>query len=401
MASGAIGEWRRSLAAPKLIAAALCGAMCLAILFSMAKWTDIRGVWDDMCYLRQAHLFQRFGLDGLNTDLARDDDKYFFNMKQPNAVPNWQDTRRAPCHTLMPASGKFVIQYPPGTGFALAAFAEGGQPKKLYMTLTGLIFLMSVAAIALARTRNAVVMCGLFGCIAIYLMINPMKSSYSAGPTAVLCAFAGFLTAFMANARDRVSRLAAIGALGFVIGLAANFRLPSLLLSSGYFLFFAVLFVRGPSLRRLLDGVTFAVFYAIAVAPTLIAQNINAGSPLATTYSAGDAVPPEFKFETLKTYATDTQGLLVILACCWIAAILLKIQSPAARQVAWLTAANIAVNSLFFLSHPIMTPYYMIPFAMLSLWSLLFAMPDLEIDRFSQSLYPARGKISDQQAHQL
>jgi hypothetical protein len=35
--------------------------------------------------------------------------------------------------------------------------------------------------------------------------------------------------------------------------------------------------------------------------------------------------------------------------------------------------ANLAVNLAFFLSHPVFTPYYTIPMAMLSQWSLLFA----------------------------
>jgi hypothetical protein len=44
-----------------------------------------------------------------------------------------------------------------------------------------------------------------------------------------------------------------------------------------------------------------------------------------------------------------------------------------ARQVALVTAGNLAVNLAFFLSHPVVTPYYTIPIAMLSMWSLLFA----------------------------
>jgi hypothetical protein len=43
------------------------------------------------------------------------------------------------------------------------------------------------------------------------------------------------------------------------------------------------------------------------------------------------------------------------------------------RHVALVTAGNLVVNLAFFLSHPIFTPYYTIPVAMLSLWSLLFA----------------------------
>jgi hypothetical protein len=38
------------------------------------------------------------------------------------------------------------------------------------------------------------------------------------------------------------------------------------------------------------------------------------------------------------------------------------------------------VNLIFFMTHPVFTPYYTIPVAMLSLWTLLFAtlMPHRE-----------------------
>ena len=42
----------------------------------MSHWNEARGVYDDVCYLRQAHLFQRFGLAGFDTDISRDDDGY-------------------------------------------------------------------------------------------------------------------------------------------------------------------------------------------------------------------------------------------------------------------------------------------------------------------------------------
>ena len=57
-----------------------CGLVCFLILLSniwtISHWSESRGVYDDICYLRQAHLFQRFGLDSFNTDIARDDDHY-------------------------------------------------------------------------------------------------------------------------------------------------------------------------------------------------------------------------------------------------------------------------------------------------------------------------------------
>ena len=36
-------------------------------------------------------------------------------------------------------------------------------------------------------------------------------------------------------------------------------------------------------------------------------------------------------------------------------------------------AANLVVNIIFFMTHPVFTPYYTVPISMLSLWTLLFA----------------------------
>ena len=43
------------------------------------------------------------------------------------------------------------------------------------------------------------------------------------------------------------------------------------------------------------------------------------------------------------------------------------------RSVALVTALNLAVNVAFFMTHRTFNPYYAVPIAMLSLWSLLFA----------------------------
>src|SRR5438477_9215949 len=97
-----------------------CGVVCFLVLasnvWSMSHWNEARGVYDDVCYLRQAHLFQRFGLGGFDTDLARDDDRYLAAKLKEIGYPGWNHPAQAPCHTLMPAANKMVVQYPPGTG---------------------------------------------------------------------------------------------------------------------------------------------------------------------------------------------------------------------------------------------------------------------------------------------
>jgi uncharacterized membrane protein YeaQ/YmgE (transglycosylase-associated protein family) len=190
-------------------------------------------------------------------------------------------------------------------------------------------------------------------------------------PTMVVCAVAGFLTAKLLVGSQRHRILLTI-LLGLCIGLSVNFRLPNLFLSAGYFLFFLVAFVRMRIMATLLQGASFALAFLVGMAATLWANAINTGSPFATTYGGADVVPPEFSLGIIWQYIADMQFVLLALAIGWTALILLSRHERAIRQVAWVTAANLLVNLAFFLSHPLFTPYYTVPIAMLSLWSLLF-----------------------------
>ncbi len=202
-------------------------------------------------------------------------------------------------------------------------------------------------------------------------MINPAKASYSIAPTMVVCALAGFLTAklFFSSRRHKILLTVL---LGLCIGLSVNFRLPNLFLSAGYLLFLLVSFARMRNKQTLLQGALFALAFLIGMAPTLLANAINAGSPFATTYSGVDVVPPGFSFGIIWQYIADMQFVLLALAIGWICWILRSHSKGGIRQVALVTAVNLLVNLAFFASHPVFTPYYTIPIAMLSLWGLLF-----------------------------
>ena len=364
----------------------LCGFACFLILasnvWSMSRWSEARGVYDDVCYLRQAHLFQRFGLGGLDTDISRDDDRYLSAKLKEIGFPTWSDTATAPCHTLMPATKKLVMQYPPGTGLVLALFPQGFQVIPLYVLATVIVFGFALLAISYARSGSSILLTTAFGCLAIYLMINPAKASYSVAPTMVVCALAGYLTArlFLAEQRQQ-HRLLLTGLVGLLIGLAVNFRLPNLFLSSGYFLFFFAFFLVSRRIETALQGMVFGAAFLAGMAPTLVANAINAGSAFATTYGGVDVTPPDFSFSVIWSYVADMQFVLLVLAIAWTALILRWRRGNGIRQVALVTAGNLVVNLAFFLSHPVFTPYYTIPVAMLSLWSVLFAllMPPAEI----------------------
>jgi len=221
---------------------AVCGVGFLMILISnvwtISGWNEIRGVYDDICYLRQAHLFQRYGLQGLNTDITADSDHYFTGRLQEIGFPTWREPSTFPCHTPMPETNKLVLQYPPGTGFALAVFPQGFQVVPLYVLASVMAFGLAIAALGYASSLSVLVLVAVFGDAAIYLMINPTKASYSMAPTMMVCALAGFLTTKLFVSPARRQRLLLAAVIGLLIGVAVNFRLPNLFLSSGYFLFF-------------------------------------------------------------------------------------------------------------------------------------------------------------------
>jgi len=354
-----------------------CGFGLFVVLasnvWSISRWNESRGVYDDICYLRQAHLFQKFGLDGFDTDISRDDDHYLTEKLKAINFPTWSDAKTAPCHTLMPVTGKLVMQYPPGTGLVLALFPRGSQVIPLYVLTSVVAFGFALAAMVYASSLLSLVLVVVFGDAAIYLMINPTKASYSMAPTMMVCALAGFLTAKLCVSAAPRHRLALTVLIGLLIGLSVNFRLANLFLASGYFLLFLGAFLRARNRETLLQGLSFAATFAAGTVPTLFANAINAGSPLSTTYGSVDVMPPELNADLLWAYFGDVQFLLLIIAGAW-TALLWQLGSPVGnRQVALVVAGNLVANLIFFMTHPVFTPYYMVPVAMLSLWTLLFA----------------------------
>jgi hypothetical protein len=352
----------------------ICGLVCFLLLvsqvWSMLHWNEARGVYDDICYLRQAHLFQRFGLGGFDTDISRDDDGYLTAKLREIAFPAKEPP---PCHTPMPAANKLVLQYPPGTGMVLALFPQGHQVVPLFVSATTIVFGFALLGILFARSVQSTMLATVLGCLAVYIMINPVKASYSMAPTMVVCALAGFLTAKLFAGAEPRHRIWLTLLLGLLLGFSVNFRLPNLFLSAGYFLFFLISFLSTRKLAIATRGMGFGVAFLIGMAPTLVANAINAGSPFATTYGGQDVVPPDLSFAIVAQYFGDMQFVLLVLVGASIAALLLTRKESGVRRVALVTAANIVVNLAFFLSHPVFTPYYTIPIAMLSLWSLSFA----------------------------
>jgi hypothetical protein len=358
----------------KIVFAALCLVMLALQLRSMSGWNESRGVFDDICYLRQAHLFQRFGFAGFDTDMSRDDDGYVRSKYREIGFAGWKDDKELPCHNTFPALGRVVIQYPPGPGLVLALFPEGRQVVPMFWLSTIAVFGFACLAIFRARKPASIVAAGLFGCLAVYLMINPIKASYSMAPTAVVCAWCGYLTARCFGAPRDDRRSAPLLTLGVLFGLSVDFRLANIFLCGGCSLFLLVDFLK---LRRAQDfwrGALFALALVVGMLPTLISYWVNTGSPFTSTYhGAPTVVPLGFTFSVVREYLNDhLQAALIALSIAGAAALWL-VGEGGLRRVGQLTAANLAINLAFFLSYGLAVSYYLIPIALLSLWSLLFA----------------------------
>jgi len=273
-----------------------------------------------------------------------------------------------------------VIQYPPGPGMVLALFPAGHQVVPMFMLSTIVVFAFACLAIFRAREPASIVAAGLFGCLAIYLMINPIKASYSMAPTAVICALCGYLTVRCFARPEMDRRLAPLLTLGFLFGLSVNFRLANIFLCAGCSVFLLIDFLGSRQARQFLRGALFALALVVGMLPTLISYWINTGSPFTSTYHGAPTVLPlDFTFSVLWEYLNDyLQTALLALSIAGAAALWLAHDSGGLKRAGQLTAANLAVNLAFFLTYAIATPHYTIPIALLSLWTLLFAWVMLE-----------------------
>jgi hypothetical protein len=257
----------------------------------------------------------------------------------------------------------------------LALFPEGFQVVPLYALANVTIFGFALLGLYRAREPASLTLAAVFGFAALYLMINPAKASYSVAPTMMVCALAGYLTVKLFTDAPR-HRFVLIALIGLLIGSSVNFRLPNLFLATGYCLYLAGAFLLARNRENFLQGAVFGIACLIGMAPTLIANAINAGSPFATTYGADDVIPPGLNLGVMLRYLIDVQFALLAIAVAW-TAWLWRFNQGSARRAAAVVGINLAANLIFFITHPVFTPYYIIPIDMLSLWTLLFATLNL------------------------
>lgn len=366
----------------------------LSVLSSHTKLVEDRGVWDDICYLRQASLFRTEGLiGGLNTDNSAA--RYGIALIQQAGLNN-KLSSTVPCHNLLSVTNKYAMQYPPGTGFLLSVFPEGSQASGLYIASSSAIFFMLMWLIATSRSYVAAGVFGGVGAFTLYLMVNPAKASYSIAPTMPLCIVLAYVTMTMFSEASSVRRLILAASAGLLLGLATDIRLSSVLLAFGYGVAFVIQFLRERTGTAFMQPIVFGVALLIGALPTFAANMINGGSPFTTAYGGADIAPPLTSIDPLLAQVrwylfSGTHSVLT-----WFALILLIALATvtAKKKLAFLQLPLLAAfltllaNDIYFITHPIQSQYYSVPPAILALWIGTFVLAYL-LDRQETGLAPS------------
>ena len=339
-------------------------------IWSISSWSEARGVYDDFCYLRQAHLFQTHGLGGLNTNVSRDEYHYLSTKMNELNVPAWENPG-AP-----PVTPRCRLQINSSSSTRRDRLCDGhvstGVPGD-FAFWPGARRLVSGCLPFSTEPPHSILTTAAFADLALYMMINPSKASYSMAPTMVVCALAGFLTAHLFVRTPQRHRTSMTILTGLVVGLAVNFRLANLFLSADISCFLVLPFCdRGNSKR------------SCRADRSRWNPGGNHADPDLQRDQCRQSILDNVRRYPLRFERSDNRYqcpaglchrpavLLLVLASVWVVAIL-RLYKGGTRSVALVTALNLVVNVAFFMTHPTFNPYYVVPIAMLSLWSLLFA----------------------------
>jgi hypothetical protein len=326
------------------------------------------------------------------------------SMKAQRARPGgWRELVAPHAHHYFPRADRVGVQYPPGTGLALAAFPEGEAVRRLSEVVAWTFLAIAGIALLLAGVRRAwastgLVVLSLYLGLEMLVRLSPMSFSIAAVLLPVLLACLLTVGAAMLRGQgtpDRASARAAwIAALaaGAVLGCAVLVRIPSLLLLPGL-----LILLHPRSWREAARGTAGALVLGLilfGVIPLLLHQGEVAGSWHLPTYSRADASLPSLRTagRNLAYFFGDGPGssenwallpaIAGLLGCCWLARLSAQSSDDARaledlaasrrrrlegtaplslRRVSLAALAIWAASTAFFVTHEVTTPYYLAP----------------------------------------
>jgi hypothetical protein len=309
-----------------------------------------------------------------------------FMQQKQMALPRWDEVVAPHAHHYFPRSGYVGVQYPPGTGLALAVFPQGEAVYGLNRVVVSVFALSGLCVLLVAAWKRAWASIALVVlALSLALLVLARMGEASLSINAVLVPI--FLTCLLSlialwlnrSGRDRLAFVCAFLA-GVSLGFATLVRLPSFLLLPGFVI------LLWPGWRGLLrfTSLPLALVLGTALAgvlPVLINQSDVAGAWYLSTYASVDAAPPTL--ESVKSNvsfflgngpgAVDNWALLVAVA--GFAGFVMVTRAGGAKgdegtkdrlgfnwqRVAVAAATLWVISICYFLTHRITAPHYMIP----------------------------------------
>jgi hypothetical protein len=321
-------------------------------------------------------------------------------MQQNNvAVPRWEEVVAPHAHHYFPQSNYVGVQYPPGTGLVLAMFPQGEAIYRLNRIIVDLFILAGALALAMAAWKRAWASIGLVVlalCLGLMVLARLGALSFSINAVLVPIVLTGVFSLlalrFKTADRDRLALLCALFA-GFSLGFATMIRLPSFLLSAGF------LVLLWPGLRNFRIKslpVAFALGATITgVIPVVINQHNVAGAWYLSTYSTVDSAPPtlarlgsNLSFYLGSGHASIDNWALVAGFIGLVGFLMLYVRRDSEqlnrlglnwKQFVLAIALLWVIPIVYFLTHPITGPHYMISSIFATLTLLGFGAFAIEI----------------------
>lgn len=342
-------------------------------------------------YARQAELFRHEGLlKGLDTRVDAQEAQFLVDVAKTITADSrrWSEAVAPHCHHYNAAVDRVILEYPPGTGLILSIFPENVSLAFAFiigMSLVGAVFVGVLAA----RAPNAWSLAAALACYALILVTvvhQPRRFNSASVPISIalipLCAWLALVAFPPAGRRANPSLALLLGLAAGLLGatrLANSFPLAGLVCTIG-----VNRQLWRPAIIRQSIAALFAAIGGFAVtglALILTADWINAGSPFATTYSPIDATSPVLNLfgENFLYYLTTgfaAPAALAALAALIVSGALLW-RFPSSRRGYGASVGALVcylLSLVYFCTHEVRIPYYMLPASVMALCLLVFEM---------------------------
>jgi hypothetical protein len=294
-------------------------------------------------------------------------------------LASWDELVAPHAHHYFPKAGRVGVQYPPGTGIALALFPEGEAVQGLNRTVIWLLLLVGIAALILAGARRSWISAG-FVTLAVVLglgivgRIGDRSFSINAMLAPLLLSALCLCAALGLRSREERWRPAWCVSLlgGCVLGFAILIRLPVMFLVPG---FLALLWPESWRPHMRLPIFAFGLGMLLSgILPLLAHQYGITGAWYLPTYNRSDTAPPSLEplRANLAYYLGTGPGsqdnwVLVVLFVGFVGLFALRTRHhPTRSGIDWKRIGVSVVilwgfPTAYFLTHPHSAPYYSTP----------------------------------------